>query len=180
MKRRTTLLFATLLVFATLAAGPRDSKPAGTTAVPGSPAALTRVAKGKAPRVKSVTLLIGSRVFADFKDLTTVPLNKEFPVGSSNYTARVVEYVPDFAIDTKQHKVVSRSSEPRNPAVMVVVREKGVPQDTSWAFANFPPHFSRRSLLSFRLLGADFFDAAPLRVAFDTTGTDSAKARTHR
>lgn len=125
-------------------------------------------AKAKRPRVKTVTLLIGNRAFPDFKDLQTVPMKKDFVIGESRYTGRVVEFVPDFAIDTKRHKVISRSNLPRNPACRIIVRDNGVPSDTSWAFVNFPPHFSRNSLMSFRVVRIDFHNLPPITVEPDT------------
>jgi hypothetical protein len=74
----------------------------------------------------------------------------------------VVEFVPDFSMDLKSKKVVSRSNELRNPAFRIIVRERGVPQDTSWAFVNMPPHFARNSMLAFKVLRVDFTGRAPL------------------
>jgi hypothetical protein len=163
MKRRIAVLLVVLFTLVAVAAE------AATPAAPPDTSKRTKPA-----RLKSVTLLIGSRVFADFRDLETATLNKEFPVGASDYTARVVQYIPDFGIDQKM-RVVSRSNEPRNPAVRVIVKESGVTQDTSWAFANFPPHYSRRSLLSFRLVRIEFVDAPAIHVEVDTTGIDPSK-----
>lgn len=128
-------------------------------------------------KVKTVTVLMGHRIYPDFHDLQTVPLGKDFAVGETDYTARVVEFVPDFAIDGRTHKVVSRSNVPRNPACRIIVREGGVPKDTSWAFVNYPPHFSRRALISFRIVRIDFLNAPPITVVPDTTaGPDSTAA----
>jgi hypothetical protein len=155
------------LVACAAAATPQDS---GKSAVPGKPL-----------KVKTVTVLMGHRVFPDFHDVQTVPLNKNFQVGETDYSARVVEFVPDFAIDIKTHKVVSRSNVPRNPACRIIVREKGVPMDTSWAFVNFPPHFSRRALISFRVVRIDFLNAPPITVVPDTTAAaDTTTARAPR
>jgi hypothetical protein len=146
---------ALLLAACALAAAPPDS---GKTFNPDKP-----------PKVKTVTVLMGHRIYPDFRDVQTAPLGKDFQVGETDYTARVVEFVPDFAIDGRTHKVVSRSNVPRNPACRIIVREKGVPKDTSWAFVNFPPHFSRRALISFRVVRVEFFDAPTISVEPDTT-----------
>jgi hypothetical protein len=151
---------ALLLAACAVAATPPDSGKAG--------------AHDKPLKVKTVTVLMGHRLYPDFHDLQTVPLGKDFPVGETDYVARVIEFVPDFAIDGSTHKVVSRSNVPRNPACRIIVREKGVPKDTSWAFVNFPPHFSRRALISFRVVRVDFYKAPSISVEPDTTAdTDS-------
>lgn len=107
-------------------------------------------------RVKAVTVLIRNRVFHEFFDKQTVALNEEFQVGDTDYTAELVEYIPDFAIDIKAHTVTSRSNEPNNPAFHVVVKEKGAPTDTLWAFLNSPPHFARKSMLAFKIHEIEF------------------------
>lgn len=138
-------------------------------------------APDKPLKVKSVTVLMGHRVYPDFRDIQTAPLGKDFQVGETDYTARVVEFVPDFAIDGRTHKVVSRSNVPRNPACRIVVREGRVPKDTSWAFVNFPPHFSKRALISFRVVRIEFFNAPTIEVMPDTTArADSSAARKAR
>lgn len=120
-------------------------------------------------RVKSVTVGIGNRVFTEFYDEVTARLNEEFPVGDSDYTATVTEFVPDFMLDMKTRKVVSRSNEPKNPALHILVRKGGAPNDTTWAFLNMPPHFGRHSMLAFKILRVEFENRAPLVAARDTT-----------
>jgi hypothetical protein len=134
---------------------------AGLAATPADPPARA-VAQGARPRVAKVTLGIRHRVFPDFAEKTSVKIGEEFPIGDSRYTGKVVEFVPDFSMDLKSKKVVSRSNELRNPAFRIIVRERGVPQDTSWAFVNMPPHFARNSMLAFKVLRVDFTGRAPL------------------
>jgi hypothetical protein len=100
-------------------------------------------------RMRRVTLHIFSRVFPNFHDRVVAELNKPFPVGDTDYTGRIVQFVPDFNIDLKTHKVSSFSPEPANPAFRVIVSKKGVPQDTTWAFFNMPPHFGSANVLAF-------------------------------
>jgi hypothetical protein len=122
--------------------------------------------QGTGPRVKTVTLVIHHRVFPDFIDRRSVALRQEFQVGDTPFSARIVEFVPDFSLDLKSHQVRSRSREPRNPAFRLVVKEKGVPRDTTWAFLNtMPPHFARRSLLAFQVARIEFEDHAALESA---------------
>ena len=140
-------------------------------AAPAKPAARTAPASAKgaaAPRVTHVTFGVRHRVFADFAQLVQVRMKEEFQVGDSPYTARAVAFVPDFTLDLETRKVSSLSLEPRNPAFKVIIREKGVPSDTAWAFLNMPPHFSRRSMLAFQVLRIEFAGHAPLS-ARDTT-----------
>jgi hypothetical protein len=69
----------------------------------------------------------------------------------------------------KSGKVFSRSNEPKNPAFQIIVRQKKVVQDTSWAFLNMPPHFGMKSLLAFKVVRIDFVGAPP--IVADTTQT---------
>jgi hypothetical protein len=149
---RTRMVLAAAAVL--LAAGSLGAKGTSTVA-------------SHAARVKSVTLAMRHRVFANFSDMQTVVLQKEFPVGDSDYSAKVIRYVPDFAMELKSGKVISRSNEPKNPAFQIIVREKKAVQDTSWAFMNMPPHFGRKSLLAFKIVRIDFVGAPP--IVADTT-----------
>jgi hypothetical protein len=122
---------------------------------------------GKPSRLQSVTLLIRHRVFHDFEDQQTVKLRQDFILGDTDYHARVVEYVPDFSMDLKSRKVVSKSPEPKNPAFRIIVFQGKVPQDTTWALLNMPPHFARKSYFAFRVMRVDLVGHAP--VIADTT-----------
>lgn len=179
MRRAVTMLMAAGLLWAGATSG-RASPPVAGTPAPGStgvvraqPPATGKTARAPArasaaPRVKTVTLSIRHRVFHEFRQVSEVKLREEFPVGDSPYTARVVEFVPDFSLNLDTRKVVSLSHQPRNPAFRVIVLEKGAPSDTAWAFLNMPPHFSRNSLLSFQVARIDFVDRAAI-TASDTT-----------
>lgn len=125
-------------------AGAPAAKPAAKPAA-GAPAGAT----AGVPKLKNVTLHIFNRVFPSFHDKVTVLPSKEFRVGDTEYTARVVEFVPDFTMDIKTKKVTSRGTEPKNPAFKIIVKKGAVPTDTTWAFFNMPPHFARTSLLAF-------------------------------
>ena len=114
------------------------------------------------PKVKTVTLGIRHRVFHDFAESDEAPLREPFTIGDTPYSAIVTDFLPDFVMDVSARRITSRSNEPRNPAVRIIVRENGVAQDTSWAFLNMPPHFSPHSLLAFKLLRIDFADRPPL------------------
>jgi hypothetical protein len=113
-------------------------------------ATTTFAAPAVAPaRLRRVTLHIFSRVFPSFHDRVLAEPGKPFAVGATEYTARILRFVPDFNIDLKTHQVTSFTPEPANPAFEIVVSHKGVPQDTTWAFFNMPPHFGARNVLAF-------------------------------
>jgi hypothetical protein len=104
---------------------------------------------GEKLRMKSVTLHVFHRVFRNFHDQVQARLKQEFRIGDSEYTGTITEFVPDFAMGLESHKVMTRSQEPNNPAFHIVVRKNGVPVDTTWAFLNMAPHFTRRALVGF-------------------------------
>jgi hypothetical protein len=126
--------------------------------------ALAAVAAAPAPKLKSVTIAIRNRVFHEFADQQTVIQGKSFVIGDTDFSARLVQYVPDFAMDLANGKVVSRSNEPKNPAFKLIVSQKGKPQDTTWAMMSLPPHFTRRSFLAFKVMRIDFVGRDPIVV----------------
>ena len=119
-------------------------------------------AAGGPPKLKSVTLHIFNRVFTSFHDKVVAVPNREFRVGDTEFTARVIRFEPDFALDLKSHKVTSRSAEPRNPAFQIEVSRKGTPHDTCWAFFNMPPHYGVREELAFVATRIEFANRPPL------------------
>jgi hypothetical protein len=143
---RGPALAVLLTLFPVLAPGPAR---AGTVA-------------SHAARVTTVTFEVRHRVFHNFDGHYTVRLDQDFTLGDTNYTARVVRYVPDFTMNLATHQVTSRSNEPKNPAFQIIVRQKKVPQDTTWAMLHMPPHFARKSLLAFQIDRIDFFGGPPL------------------
>lgn len=173
----SAVVAAALTAFA-LAAGPSaasDPAPPGATpaakqsgtaakgtATTAKPSQKPAAKPGAGAKLKTVTLAIRHRVFHDFADQQAVTLNKDFLVGDTDYTARVVQYVPDFAMDLETHKVVSRSQEPRNPAFKIIVRQGKAYRDTTWAMLSLPPHFARNSYLAFKVMRVDFADREAL------------------
>jgi len=127
-----------------------------------TPSALRAAATGKTLRMSTVTLHIFHRVFPNFHDQVRARLQQEFRVGDSEYTGTIVEFVPDFTMSLKTHRITTRSQEPLNPAWRIVVRKNGVPQDTTWAFLNMAPHFARRSLIGFIATRVTFENHAPV------------------
>jgi hypothetical protein len=117
----------------------------------------------RGPQVQSVTLVIRSRVFHEFRDMAQVKLNQDFPLGDSEYSARVVQYLPDFQMDIEHHRFFSLSDQPNNPAFRIIVRKNKAPQDTTWGFfKSGPPHFGARSFFGFQVVRIDFVGRAPM------------------
>ena len=137
---------------------------------PGSPGAA---------RVATVTLVIGHRVFPDFVDHQKVKLNQDFQVGDTDYTARIVQYVPDFAMDMNSRKILTRSPEPKNPAFKIIVKQKKVPQDTTWAMLHMLPHYTKKSMLAFRVDRIDFIGHAPIIRSDSTSQRPKAAPSAH-
>lgn len=131
---------------------------------------------GKPPKVMAVALDIRHQVFGNFREGAIVGMKEDFRVGDTDYTARVIDFVPDWAMGLETFKVFSRSNEPRNPGFRIVVREKGEVRDTVWAFLHMPPHFARNSMLSFKVLKIEFADHAPVPFTpADTTAKSPAR-----
>jgi hypothetical protein len=124
---------------------------------PSTPADLS-----KARKLKEVTLIVRHRVFHDFAEQITTRLTAPFPISDTDYSATVDRYVPDFAMDFKNGRVISRTAETNNPAVRVIIREKGVATDTTWALLDMPPHFGRKSMLAFQLTRLDYASGKPI------------------
>jgi len=138
---------------------PKPPQP-GMSPLPKAPS--TPADLSKARKVKQLTLMIRHRVFHDFGEQVVTRLGEPFPIGDTEYSATVDQYVPDFAMDIKTGRVISRTAEENNPAVRIVVKEKGVLQDTTWALLDMPPHFGRKSMLSFQMSKIEYTSGKPL------------------
>jgi hypothetical protein len=123
----------------------------------------------RGPRLEAVTFVIHHRVFHDFRDMQRVKLNQDFILGDTEFSARVVQYVPDFQMDLEHHRIFTLSDQPNNPAFKIVVRKGKAPQDTTWGFLKSPPHFGARSFFAFQVVRIDFVGRPPLLA--DTTAT---------
>ncbi len=111
--------------------------------------------KGR-PAPGYVTVAITHRVFLDFHDTLTVTMNERHVVGDTEYTFEMVEFYPDFAIDTNK-AVMSVSDEPDNPAFKVAVYEGEEKADDTWAFYGIDiPHYGRKSYLAFKVLAFEY------------------------
>jgi hypothetical protein len=153
-------------------AGPDSLAAAATGAKPPAAKPSARAAP-RARRVpfEAVTLGVRHRVFHDFRDVHRVKLNQDFPLGDSDFSARVVQYLPDFQMDLASRRFFSLGDQPNNPAFQLIVREGKVPQDTTWAFLNSPPHFGAKSYFAFQVLKVELAGRPPLLA--DTTSRPS-------
>jgi hypothetical protein len=97
----------------------------------------------------SFDLEVGNRMYPKWKEAHTVKLGQAMYLGDTPYTARVSGFMPDFKI--ANGKPVNFSMQMKNPAVHVLVFKEGAAVDSSWAFLNFPPHFSPKSFFTFQL-----------------------------
>ncbi len=80
-------------------------------------------------------------------------MGEKFQLSDAGYYAKVVDFVPDFAINSSTGKVISRSDSLKNPAVKLVVYRGKERLEEVWAFQKTQaPHFSRQSMLGFKLL----------------------------
>lgn len=173
MSRRTfdALVLATLAgaAFATtVLAAPADSTagraPVRASARTSARALPTHVAPapeaagpgGSAARLKAVTLHIFNRVFPGFHDKVVAKPNVEFRIGDTDYTARLIRFVPDFDLNLGTHAIANRSGEPKNPAFQIEVKREGKVRDTTWAFFNIPPHYTVRNQLGFVATRVEF------------------------
>jgi len=104
--------------------------------------------------LQQITLRVTHRIFLGYQEEFSVKPGEKFQLSDSEYSAVVAEFVPDFAIDTTAHRVISRSQEVKNPAVKVIVYKEGKKVEEVWAFRKGagPPHFSPRSFLAFEIL----------------------------
>jgi len=79
-----------------------------------------------------------------------IVLDDTVKLGDSGLTLTAVAFVPDFVMD--EGGITSRSADPNNPAVRVVISEDGAADYEGWLFAAMPgihpyPHERYRVLL---------------------------------
>lgn len=94
-------------------------------------------------------LEIGNRMFPDWHEDRRARLQQPFVIGDTENSAVVTKLLPDFRIVDGRPKSISKSM--NNPAVRVMVYKGETAVDSSWAFLNFPPHFSAHEFYTFRL-----------------------------
>ena len=90
--------------------------------------------------------------FPNFQETHRVGMGETFVISDSEYSARVVRFEPDFAIDMESKEVFSRSEEMNNPAVLVEVFKDGEKAAEQWAFRTGMPHMGGKTPLVFSLI----------------------------
>ncbi len=70
------------------------------------------------------------------KTLESVVVGKQYAVEGTPYKVTVKQFVPDFMIDLASKSIQSRSSTPRNPALLVALEAS--PTQEVWLFAKYP------------------------------------------
>ena len=106
---------------------------------------------------------VGSRLYPTWHEQLRLRLGELFYLGDSEYSARIERFLPDFRII--DGKFVSVTQKLANPAAHVIVYHDTTATDSTWAFLNFPPHFSPRSFFTFKLLEIQGWVAPPDSVA---------------
>ena len=95
------------------------------------------------------SLVAGHRLYPEWSEEHRVRLHEEFWLGDLPFRGVVRSFMSDLKIvDGEQ---VNYSAELENPSVFVVVLGDTAAVDSSWAFLNFPPHFSPTSFFKFQL-----------------------------
>jgi hypothetical protein len=103
--------------------------------------------------VQELTIAVRHRVFPGYYEEFQVEMGQKFQLSDTDYFARAVDFVPDFAINLSDRKVFSRSDSLNNPAVKLIVYRGKEKLEEVWAFQKIEaPHFSPQSMLGFKLL----------------------------
>lgn len=67
-----------------------------------------------------------------------LPYDKPFTLPGTTITAHTFNYLPDFIIDMESKQAASRSDDPNNPAVKIILSNGDSTLYDHWAFFNFP------------------------------------------
>jgi|GEM_PF-2066058 len=103
--------------------------------------------------VQELTIGVRHRAFSGYYEEFRVKMGQKFQLSDTDYYARAVDFVPDFAISLSDKKVFSRSDSLNNPAVKLIVYRGNEKLEEVWAFQKVEaPHFSPQSMLGFKLL----------------------------
>jgi hypothetical protein len=103
--------------------------------------------------VQELTISVSHRVFADYHEEFKVKMGEKFQLSDTDYYVEAVDFIPDFAMSTSTGKVFSRSDSLKNPAVKLIIFKGKKKVEEVWAFQKVQaPHFSRQSMLGFKLL----------------------------
>lgn len=90
------------------------------------------------------------------KILATVDLDwqKEQRIENLDLTLTLTDFVADFAFNSAEKKVFSKTVEHANPAIRITIKERKVVEATPWIFYHYPDLFEiKDSKYSFELIG---------------------------
>jgi cytochrome c biogenesis protein len=92
---------------------------------------------GTAPDEGRVVLDVAPQTGSQQAKRYTIGVGDRLPLEDEGYELAVKRFVPDFSMG-QNNQVVSRSQEPRNPAVQIALIKDGAPVEEKWIFAKFP------------------------------------------
>jgi hypothetical protein len=103
--------------------------------------------------VKQLTIRVTSRMYMGFEEEHKVKMYEKFPISDTDLEGVVVEFYPDFDLDTLTFKAYSRSDTLNNPAAKILIIKGTEKAEEAWAFLpGMIPHYSPRSFIGFELL----------------------------
>lgn len=85
-------------------------------------------------RLESVTIVVLHPQFPEFSETHTLHLGDEEIIHDTEYSLRLVDFVPDFQIDKKTKQVVSRSANLNNPALKLEIYPTVKKDPGQWIF----------------------------------------------
>lgn len=94
-------------------------------------------AAGKSLVVRWIERELAARVSAQVDSVHSLSPQGETPGTDNTFEIRILRYVADFAMDPETREVISRSDEPRNPAILLAVNGPEY-ENHRWVFARFP------------------------------------------
>ncbi|MBI3008722.1 MAG: hypothetical protein HYY56_04330 [Candidatus Omnitrophica bacterium] len=104
----------------------------------------------------SIKLIIRHIENKDFAEEHVVKFGEDFFISDTDYSAKVIKFIPDFVMNEKTKKVSSRSKKPNNPAVMVRVYYKGKFLYDSWVLQKADTiHYVRKPGFYFEFIGLE-------------------------
>lgn len=108
----------------------------------------------KSPEV--IKLIVRHIENKDFTEEHVVKFGGEFFISDTDYSAKVIKFIPDFVMNEKTKRVSSRSKKPNNPAVMVRVYHKGRFLYDSWVLQKADTiHYVRKPGFYFEFVGLE-------------------------
>lgn len=143
MKRIAVLCVGLYVLFVGVAPSPFAEVPVDSLAVIADSLAIS------SDTTLSFSITAGSRLYPDWHEDHVVRLQEEFFLGDTPFRGRVEGFIPDFRMVDGKPRSVSKLL--GNPAIRVFVYADTGAVDSSWAFLNFPPHFSAKSFYTFQL-----------------------------